>query len=153
MKKTISIILSSIWLIVTIALMIPLSILSLLVLFSKEKNIYGHTLLFLFAGIFSVGFNFVGFLYALFSEESTSKYLIDSAEADDVAAATKARGLINAIFTKKGLDRTNNIKVGDRITWFIQGLADRNELSSFGHFLARVINVVDFNHIIFKEKK
>lgn len=150
--KKLSIILLAVWLLITIILMLPLSVISLFAFLSKDKKMYGNLMLFWFASIFSVGFNNVGMFYALFSAESTSKYLLDSAEADDIEVATKARYLVDAIFTKKDLKKAEKMRVGQTITQFIQERANNDELSSFGHFLSRIINVVDFNHIIFKNE-
>lgn len=151
--RTLSIILLSIWLLITVALMVPLGIVSLFAFLSKDKSLYGNLMLFWFASIFSIGFNNIGMLYALFSEESTSKYLLDSAEADDIEVATKARYLVDAIFTKKELKQAEKMRVGQTITQFIQQRANNNELSDFGHIISRIINIFDFNHIILKNKK
>jgi hypothetical protein len=76
--------------------------------------------------------------------------LVDCAEADDILVATKSRHLVDDIFSKKSIEKANEIKVGDRITWYVQTRANDNELSKMGKIIVAFINLADFNHILIK---
>lgn len=145
--KTVKIIftaMASLWLIVTVILMIPVAIVLLPTLLLSKKH-YAEWILFLFAFICSLGVYPVSFLYRVIYWKDFLSYLRKLSLSIDIGGNIVAGALLNDNFITK----ESKHLFGEVFETISDNLGENerdNTLSTFGKRFTNLLGVIDFNH-------
>ena len=135
---------ASLWLLVTILIMLPIAVLLLGILFVSKKH-YAEWILFLFASISAIGLYPIGFLYQIVKWKNFLNYLRQLSLSIDISGNIIIGELLNDNF----ITSTSNHKFGAIHETISDNLGENerdNTLSVFGKRFTNLLSVIDFNH-------